>query len=122
MATGAVRAAPYTGVIWLWRHIEREWRELDGWCTARGIDILTLPCVRGLNLVQYWLTRNAEPETQQKVRAMMTGPLTTTMPPVVVVPGKRRKLPPPWWWGSDEDASRSTMAATVAIRQRPASR
>lgn len=73
--------------------------------------------IRALNLAQHWLTEGADEETHQRVRAMMTGPLSTTIPPQLTSTDGRRRPAVPWWWGSDEDASASAMAAMRTMRR-----
>ena len=116
MVDGAVRAPPYGGVIWLCGFLERDWREFDGWAFSRGCDVRTVDSVRGLNLLQFWVSENRNAEELHKIEALCNGELSTTIPPKVVVPGSRILPPKPWWWGSDELASQSTMKATHELR------
>lgn len=42
------------------------WRDLDGWATARQIDLGDLPVGRFTNLVYYWWTEGADPKEVEK--------------------------------------------------------
>lgn len=72
--------------------------------------------VRGLNLVQFWISENRSEEELRKIEALCDGELSTTTTPAPVVPGARRLPPKPWWWGSDEMASQSTVRAMRELR------
>lgn len=42
--------------------VKARWASFDGWGLSRGIDVQELNLDRFLNLVYYWLTKDAESE------------------------------------------------------------
>lgn len=52
------------------------WPDLDGWATARGIELLDLPLARFEHLVWFYLIRNVESDHEQieKVRIQLWRP------------------------------------------------
>jgi hypothetical protein len=68
------------------------WREFDGWCSARGIDAIALPPDRAVNLYRFAITENADEKEREKIEDALR-------PPVHL-----RVNSTPVWYGSDDDA------------------
>lgn len=73
--------------------------------------------VRGLNLIQFWISENRDEKELHQIESLCNGALLTTIPPKVDDPGARKLPPVPWWWGSDDIASASSMKAIQEIHQ-----
>lgn len=48
------------------RVAQSQWPTLDGWAASKGVDPLTLPFDRFLNLVYFWATEDAEEREKDK--------------------------------------------------------
>jgi hypothetical protein len=66
--------------------------EFDGYCSARGIDAITLPPDRAINLYRYAIFEHADDKEREKINEALTPPKTAKFGGV------------PAWYGSDEDA------------------
>lgn len=67
MADGAGHWAPYWVAARLTATARHNWSMFDGWCASRAVDPLALPVDRFLNLVYYWLTRNANERRKREI-------------------------------------------------------
>lgn len=55
MDRGAVQRPPYWAVLARWAISEVIWVSLDGWCLARGHDLLKTGTSRAYNLIETYL-------------------------------------------------------------------
>ncbi len=74
MAHVAGRWAPYWVAARLAATARDSWPIFDGWCAARNVDPDELPPDRYLNLVYYWLTRNADAKRRAELDAKLERP------------------------------------------------
>ena len=70
----------------------RAWQQFDGWCTARGVDLSTLPADRACNAYLYALREHADEDRLAQIDAALEPPRSY------------RVGGAPAWYGSDEDA------------------
>lgn len=95
---------------------------------TQGVDPWELPAERWLNLIYYFATRNMDRKAREefdgelaamKSRWIAARALQSSVPSVreTDIPAQReRKLPPrPAWFGSDDDATRSNLAAMQTL-------
>jgi hypothetical protein len=69
------------------------WEQFDGWCTARGIDAISLSADRACNVYLYALRENASEETLAEIEDALIPPVTAKLAKGV-----------PAWYGDDDDA------------------
>jgi hypothetical protein len=68
------------------------WVEFDGYCSARGMDAITLSPDRAVNLYRHALYEHADEKDRQKIDEALTPPKT------LKIGGA------PAWYGSDDEA------------------
>lgn len=103
MAHGAVRQAPYYAILVLSATFYRHEHYFDGWCAARGVDPMTLPFRRLLNLIHYVVREmlaGDKDKTEEFERSLTQG---------VRADGR------PSWFSDDAEAAQSSLAAARAL-------
>lgn len=58
--------------------LDYHWTSFNGWAVAQGLDILELPLDSLLDLVYYWLTKDAEEDDVAKLDSQLWLPPTKT--------------------------------------------
>jgi hypothetical protein len=124
MGDGGLRATPFGAIEQLVGYLVNPavWAELDGECTAAGVDIRYVSFDRLLNLTYRWLTLRLEPDKEGSVRDARTrldSDLGVRMWSRIAI-GRRDygivepDAAPAWWFG-DEDASQSFLTAMGVV-------
>lgn len=67
MADGQGVGPPYWVAARLTATARHNWTMFDGWAASRAVDPLGLPPDRFLNLVYYWLVRNADEKRRASI-------------------------------------------------------
>lgn len=68
------------------------WETFDGWCTARGVDLASLPADRAVNAYLWAIREHANEDRLAQIDAALEPPRSY------------RVQGAPAWYGSDEDA------------------
>lgn len=66
---------PYQAAVRLSATAAGNWGQIDGYYSGRGVNILTLPFSRFLNVIYVWATSNQSQEDAEKWIAKLDSPL-----------------------------------------------